>query len=167
MKIGYARVSTQDQSTNMQLDALRAAGCERIFSEKASGAKTDRPELLKALEYARSGDVIVVWKLDRLARSMRQLVETMEMLRERGIAKKVSDTITGTVLNFAIDEIQKVKVRKRSNSAREAKMPNTSAGVCPFSPGSTRKESCHVWSLGRHCYSCAVGFRPFGFQERA
>jgi len=88
-----------------------AAGCERIFSEKASGSKTDRPELLKALEYARQGDVIVVWKLDRLARSMKQLIETMEMLRERGIAKKVSDTITGTVLNFAKDEIQKVKVR--------------------------------------------------------
>ena len=86
MKIGYARVSTQDQSTNMQLDALRASGCVRIFSEKASGAKKDRSELLKALEYARQGDVIVVWKLDRLARSMRQLIETMEMLKDRGIA---------------------------------------------------------------------------------
>ncbi len=86
MKIGYARVSTQEQSTNMQLDTLKAAGCDRIFSEKASGAKTDRPELAKALEYARPGDVIVIWKLDRLARSMRQLIETMEMLKERGIA---------------------------------------------------------------------------------
>ena len=86
MKIGYARVSTQDQSTDLQLDALRAAGCERIFSEKASGAKTDRPELARALEFARSGDTIVVWKLDRLARSMRQLITTVELLKERGIA---------------------------------------------------------------------------------
>ena len=86
MKIGYARVSTQDQSTNMQFDALTASGCERIFSERASGAKTNRPELLKALEYARQGDTVVVWKLDRLARSMRQLIDTMEMLKERGIA---------------------------------------------------------------------------------
>ena len=75
MKIGYARVSTQDQSTDLQLDALSASGCERIFSEKASGAKTDRPELARALEFARSGDTIVVWKLDRLARSMRQLID--------------------------------------------------------------------------------------------
>ena len=86
MRIGYARVSTQDQSANLQLDALRAAGCERIFSEKASGSKTDRPELIKALEFSRSGDTIVVWKLDRLARSMKQLIETLEMLKERGIA---------------------------------------------------------------------------------
>jgi hypothetical protein len=121
MKIGYARVSTQDQSTDLQLDALTVSGCERIFSEKASGAKTDRPELLKALEYARQGDVIVVWKLDRLARSMKQLIETMEMLRERGIAKEVSDTITGTVLNFAKDEIQKVKVRWKTGFKEIAK----------------------------------------------
>ena len=66
MKIGYARVSTQDQSTDLQMDALTVAGCDRIFSETASGAKSDRLELAKALEYARQGDVIVVWKLDRL-----------------------------------------------------------------------------------------------------
>jgi DNA invertase Pin-like site-specific DNA recombinase len=85
MKIGYARVSTQDQSTDLQLDALKRANCERIFQEKASGAKADRPELAAALEYARAGDTLVVWKLDRLARSMRQLIETVELLRERGV----------------------------------------------------------------------------------
>ena len=86
MKIGYARVSTHDQNSNLQLDALETAGCKRIFSEKASGSKTDRHELAKALEFARSGDTIVVWKLDRLARSMRQLIETVEVLREREVA---------------------------------------------------------------------------------
>jgi DNA invertase Pin-like site-specific DNA recombinase len=85
LKIGYARVSTQDQSTNLQLDSLEEAGCERIFSETASGAQANRPELAKALEFARSGDVIVVWKLDRLARSMKQLIATVELLNERGI----------------------------------------------------------------------------------
>ena len=70
MLIGYARVSTQDQTPALQLDALKAAGCERIFVEKASGAQRDRPELKAALDYARedAGDIIVVWKLDRLAR---------------------------------------------------------------------------------------------------
>ncbi|WP_197418983.1 recombinase family protein, partial [Sphingomonas sp. CCH18-H6] len=71
-----ARVSTRDQSPALQLDALRQAGCERVFMEKASGAQRDRPELKAALDYLRAGDTLVVWKLDRLARSVRQLVET-------------------------------------------------------------------------------------------
>ena len=129
MKIGYARVSTQDQSTNMQLDALTASGCERIFSEKASGAKTDRPELLKALEYARSGDTIVVWKLDRLARSMRQLILTMEMLKERGIAlesltEKIDTASAQGKLVFGIfaglAEFERSLIRERVNAGLQA-----------------------------------------------
>ena len=85
MLVGYARVSTQDQSPQLQLDALNQAGCERIFSEHASGARADRPELKAALDYVRSGDCIVVWKLDRLARSTQQLLHTVEMLEGRGI----------------------------------------------------------------------------------
>ncbi len=80
MLIGYARVSTQDQNPELQLDALKEAGCEKVFTEKASGAQRDRPELLAALDYMRSGDTLVVWKLDRLARSLKQLIETVEML---------------------------------------------------------------------------------------
>ena len=72
MRIGYARVSSQDQNPDLQLDALRAAGCKRIFVETASGAQRDRPELAAALAYLRSHDTLVVWKLDRLARSMKQ-----------------------------------------------------------------------------------------------
>src|SRR5208337_2976126 len=129
MKIGYARVSTQDQSTILQLDALTAVGCERIFSEKASGSKTDRPELLKALEYARSGDVIVVWKLDRLARSMKQLIETMEMLRERGIAlesltEKIDTASAQGKLVFGIfaslAEFERSLIREGVNAGLEA-----------------------------------------------
>lgn len=85
MLIGYARVLTQDQNPQLQLDALTAAGCERIFEEKASGAQRDRPELALALSHAREGDTLVVWKLDRLARSLRQLIETIDGLSERNV----------------------------------------------------------------------------------
>ena len=85
MLIGYARVSTVDQNLALQRDALTEAGCQRIFTEQMSGVVTDRPALHDALEFARSGDTLIVWKLDRLARSMKQLIETIENLRVRGI----------------------------------------------------------------------------------
>ena len=83
MLIGYARVSTVDQNLALQRDALTEAGCAKIFTEQMSGAVTDRPALHDALEFARSGDSLIVWKLDRLARSMKQLIETVETLRMR------------------------------------------------------------------------------------
>jgi DNA invertase Pin-like site-specific DNA recombinase len=85
MKIGYARVSTDLQSTDGQIDALKSAGCDKIFEETASGAQRDRPELLAALNYLRPGDSIFVWRLDRLARSLKQLLETVEDLDARQI----------------------------------------------------------------------------------
>ncbi|MDP9478951.1 MAG: recombinase family protein [Actinomycetota bacterium] len=85
MKVGYMRVSRRDQNPDLQRRALEAAGCERIFGEKASGAKAEREELLAALEYVREGDVLVVWKLDRLGRSLKDLIGRMEELRERGV----------------------------------------------------------------------------------
>ena len=69
MLVGYARVSTQDQTPALQLDALAGAGCERVFTEKASGAQRERPKLAEALDYMRPGDTLVIWRLDRLARS--------------------------------------------------------------------------------------------------
>lgn len=89
MLVGYARVSTRDQNPALQLEALRNVGCDKVFTEKASGAQRDRPELQAALEYLRAGDVLVVWKLDRLARSVRQLVETAELLQAREIGLQV------------------------------------------------------------------------------
>lgn len=83
--IGYARVSTQDQGTEMQRVALEAAGCARIYEETASGAQRDRPQLTAALDYLRPGDTLVVWRLDRLARSLKQLIETVEALEKRGV----------------------------------------------------------------------------------
>ncbi|UNK19282.1 recombinase family protein [Paenibacillus sp. N3/727] len=85
MKIGYARVSTIDQSLDMQLDALNNEGCERIYTEKASGAKDDRKELQRALDSLRQGDVFIVYKLDRLARSTKKLIEVYEQLTELGV----------------------------------------------------------------------------------
>jgi DNA invertase Pin-like site-specific DNA recombinase len=84
-KVGYARVSQQDQNTDMQKDFLLEAGCEKIFIEKASGAKDDRPELAKAMEYVRPGDTLIVYKLDRLARSTKKLIEVCETLETKNV----------------------------------------------------------------------------------
>ena len=83
--IGYARVSTQDQDLSLQLDALAAAGCGRVFEDRASGAQADRAGLRAALDYVRDGEVLVVWKLDRLGRSLPHLIETVTELAKRGV----------------------------------------------------------------------------------
>ena len=94
MLIGYARVSTQDQNLQMQIEALERIGCEKIFEEKVSGTKSNRPELLRALDMLRSGDTLCVWKLDRLGRSVKDLVNLVTQLLERGIQfKSVTDSI--------------------------------------------------------------------------
>ena len=89
MLVGYARVSTIDQNIALQMDALRSTGCEKIFTEKASGSHRDRPQLKAALDYLRTGDTLVVWKLSRLARSLTQVIKTAADIHERGIALKV------------------------------------------------------------------------------
>src|ERR1019366_2539359 len=83
--VGYARVSTSDQDLALQLDALKKTGCKRIFTDHASGARTDRPGLKEALSYVRDGDVLVVWKFDRLGRSLPHLIETVTDLNARRI----------------------------------------------------------------------------------
>ena len=86
MKIGYARVSTDDQTTALQLDALKAEGCDRIFTDEGvSGAKASRPEWDKCLDHLREGDTLIVWRLDRAGRSMKNLIEVFEELKARGI----------------------------------------------------------------------------------
>jgi DNA invertase Pin-like site-specific DNA recombinase len=84
MNIGYARVSTQDQDLSLQLDALNDAGCNKIYKEKITGSKKERPQLQKMLGQLRKGDVVVIWKLDRLARSLKDLVGLVNEIQERG-----------------------------------------------------------------------------------
>lgn len=84
-RIGYARVSTDDQNLDLQLDALKRAGCTRIYKEKLSGGTRKRPRLKNALRYVRKGDILVVWRLDRLGRSLKDLVEIINSLNRRGI----------------------------------------------------------------------------------
>ena len=129
MLIGYARVSTRDQKAHLQLDALRDAGCEKIFEEAASGARRDRPELNAALDFMRSGDTLVVWKLDRLARSTRQLLETVEMFERRKIGLKtitqnIDTTNAGGRLIFtvfgAIAEFEREIIRERTRAGLDA-----------------------------------------------
>ena len=85
MKIGYCRISTSDQNLDLQKDALKQVGCERIFEDTASGSNDERSGLREAIEFARPGDTVVVWKLDRLGRSLKHLIETVNSLNDRGI----------------------------------------------------------------------------------
>lgn len=123
MIIGYARVSTQDQSPALQTDALSAAGCEQVFHEKATGANRERPELANCLRTLRSGDTLVVWKLDRLARSLKDLVEIIDDLQNRGIGfrsltEAIDTTSTGGRLVFhifgALAEFEHSLIRERT-----------------------------------------------------
>ena len=97
MLIGYARVSTEAQSLDVQLDALRQAGCERIFTDKASAATTHRPGLSEAQSHLRAGDLLVVWKLDRLGRSVKRLVDLVGELNQQGVQfRSLTDGIDTT-----------------------------------------------------------------------
>ena len=129
MLVGYARVSTQDQKPALQLDALKAAGCEKVFKEKASGAQRDRPQLAAAIDYMREGDTLVVWKLDRLARSVKQLIETVEGLEAQGIGfrsltEAIDTTTSGGKLVFhifgALAEFERSIIRERTRAGLDA-----------------------------------------------
>lgn len=123
--IGYARVSTNDQELSLQTTALERAGCDRIYSEHASGAKADRPQLTAALNYMREGDMLVVWKLDRLGRSVQHLVATLTDLGDRGIefrslTEGIDTATAGGRLIFhvfaALAEFERELIRERTNA---------------------------------------------------
>lgn len=122
MRIGYARVSTQDQRPELQLDALAAAGCEQVFQEKQSGKDRERPELETCLKVLRKGDTLVVWRLDRLGRSLKDLVEIVHALEERGVGfqsltESIDTTSAGGKLIFHVVRGD-AKAVARSSSAR-------------------------------------------------
>lgn len=129
MKIGYARVSTEDQHVDLQRDALTQAGCQRLFCEKVSGAGHQRPELLRMLEQLRAGDTVVVWKLDRLARSTRDLLATVETIRAAGATlRSLSEPWADTTSHggqfiltvFAgMAEFERELIRERTRAGRD------------------------------------------------
>ena len=127
--LGYARVSTADQQPQLQVDALQDAGCYRVFTETASGALTDRPILAQVLDQLRPGDTLVVWKLDRLGRSLRHLVDTVTGLAERGVGfrslqESIDTTTPGGKLVFhvfaALAEFERDLIRERTTAGLAA-----------------------------------------------
>ncbi len=129
MLIGYARVSTQDQTLDLQTDALKRAGCERIFSDVTSGAKAERPGLQAAIDHLRAGDTLVVWRLDRLGRTLKHLIATVTDLSDHGIGFKslqenMDTTTSGGKLIFhifgALAEFEREVIRERTNAGLQA-----------------------------------------------
>ena len=127
-KIGYARVSTFDQNLDSQLDELKKAGCTKIFQEKASSVKK-RPEFEKCLDYLREGDTLVVWKLDRLGRTTKKLLELIDDLKDRGINLQIItlgvDTSTAAGRLFftmmaGLAEMERELIRERTNAGLQA-----------------------------------------------
>ena len=129
MDIGYARVSTGEQTLDLQLDALKAAGCGKVYRETASGAKAERLVLEDVLSYLRKGDTLVVWRLDRLGRSLKHLIEVVAGLAERGVGFKslteqIDTTTPGGKLIFhvfgALAEFERDLIRERTNAGLAA-----------------------------------------------
>ena len=129
MKIGYARVSTLEQNLNLQMDALKNAGCEKIITDEISGSVADRPGLAKLKEQLRKGDTLVVWQLDRLGRTLRHLIEWVNELDEKGIGfaslqETIDTTSSSGKLIFhifgALSEFERNLIRERTRAGAEA-----------------------------------------------
>ncbi|MAW79365.1 MAG: hypothetical protein CMI63_03950 [Parvularcula sp.] len=130
MQIGYARVSTIDQNLDLQIEALKSAGCEKIYEDEGvSGAKASRPGLEELLKHLQRGDVLIVWKLDRLGRSLRHLIDLIGMFEERGIGfTSLSDGIDTTTplgklffhISGAFGEYERNLISERTKAGMEA-----------------------------------------------
>ena len=137
MLIGYARVSTQDQDAAAQIDALKTYGCELIFQEKASGGRWDRPELHRLLGQLRNGDVLVVWKLDRLSRSLKDVLTLMEKIDQAGagfrsLTEMIDTTSPGGRMMMQIigsfAEFERAMLRERTRNGLDAARKNGRVG---------------------------------------
>jgi DNA invertase Pin-like site-specific DNA recombinase len=155
MNIGYARVSTGEQTLDLQMDALAQDDCEKIFTETASGTKSERPVLQEALAYARAGDTLVVWRLDRLGRSLPHLIETVTDLRTRGIGfrsltEQIDTTTPGGKLIFhvfgALAEFERDLIQERTHAGLAAARARGRVG------GRPRKLTPNQVALARRLY---------------
>ena len=160
MLIGYARVSTTDQNLDLQQDALQAAGCERLFSDTLSGARVERPGLTAALAACRTGDTLVVWKLDRLGRSLTHLVETVRDLGSRGVGfrslqEQLDTTTSGGKLIFhifaSLAEFERDLIRERTNAGLAAARARGRKGGRPKGVDQKKQKAAQALKKeGRH-----------------
>jgi len=143
MLVGYARVSTNDQTLDLQQDALTKAGCEQLFTDTASGAKSDRPGLGEALNFIRAGDMFVVWRLDRLGRSLQHLIEIVGTLGQRQVSfrsltENIETSTGGGKLIFhvfgALAEFERDLIRERTQAGLRAARARGRLGGRPRSP---------------------------------
>jgi len=157
MKIGYARVSTSSQDTALQMDALKETGCEKIYEEKASGSKKDRPELEQCIKSLRSGDVLVVWKLDRLGRSLQHLLEVVNELERKEVGftslTEAIDTTTSTgklIFNIfgSLAEFERSLIRDRVNAGLEVARKKGRIGGRPSALDDKQKEMAITMFIG-------------------
>jgi DNA invertase Pin-like site-specific DNA recombinase len=158
--LGYARVSTFEQDAALQLDALAAAGAGRVFTDTASGALDERPELARALDHARGGDALVVWRLDRLGRSLRHLVETVADLERRGVgfrslSESIDTTTPGGKLVFhlfaALAEFERDLIRERTRAGLEAARARGRNGGRPsVLSGDKLRVARELYAAGEH-----------------
>ncbi len=159
MKIGYARVSTGDQSLDLQTDALKKAGCEKVFTDSGeSGSKKERPGLNNALSHARSGDTIVVWKMDRLGRSLSHLIQAVEEMKNRGVEfmsiVDAFDTSTPNGRFFfhivgAVAELEKDIIRERTMAGLAAARARGHNGGRPKSMNDSQEKRCQELSKNK------------------
>ncbi|ASE35666.1 recombinase family protein [Mammaliicoccus sciuri] len=156
-KIGYARVSTKDQSLDSQIDALEKYGCERIFSEKVSGRKIKRSELDKCLDYLRDGDTLVIFKLDRLGRTTKQLIELSQWLDENKINLQIIDMNISTkdamgkmffTMMSAFAELEANLLSERTKKGLEAARARGRKGGRPSFPDHKRREILFLYNEG-------------------
>ena len=160
MLIGYARVSTHDQNLDLQKDALEKAGCEKIHVEKASGKSSNRPELGKVMDYLREGDTLVVWRLDRLGRSMKHLIELVTEMEERGIGfrsltEAMDTTTSGGKLIFhifgALAEFERNLIQERTQAGlAAARARGRKGGRPPALDESKRKMAIKLYNSREH-----------------
>ena len=166
MQIGYARVSTNDQVTVAQLDALIAVGCERVFEERASGGRWDRPELQRMLDQLRRGDVVVVWKLDRLSRSLKDLLNIMEKIDEteagfRSLTEAIDTTTpAGRMMMQMVGvfaEFEREMIRDRTKAGLErARKNGRHPGRKPKFTDDQRREIRDLVRTGKHTEASAA-----------